>query len=535
MTRRREEEVLLGFEVGTGQPVRIPLAHTFITGQTQLSGKTTALRAIVVRSEKSALAFVTKRGEEFEGRRIRPFLPREGDKPIHWRLVETILASALGQRSMKYERYWIVNAAKGAKSLEDVRRNVKKLMEKAKGSTRETYELIGEYLDLVLPEMRELNAVDALDLQPGLNVMDLVGVGQQLQAMVIRACLEQINLRESEVLTIFPEAWEFVPRGRVTPASEEAISMARKGAVIGNFLLVDSQDIAGVATEVRQAASVWILGVQRELNELKRTLQMIPASVKKPKPSEITSLELGQFIACWGRYSVRTYVQPAWMEASEAIAIARGAMSIDEATPAKSESGEKGKVCPELTKALSSLLNDPPYFISASQPGPPLEFEEDDDMSVEGEKQILEGLHKLGESLIGLTQELRKERSKDPSEPTEQPRQATGGSAEQPDPGLELNLEEIYQSVKERLCHEAPGLLKLMVRLALFVAEGFFDEPKIDAQIRAELGRHGLVAQKTYAHPTYSKNMAELVEWGFLMEEEAGYQANPKMKKNIKK
>jgi hypothetical protein len=51
-----------------------------------------------------ALAFVTKRGEEFEGRRIRPYLPREGDQPIHWRLVETILASALGQRNMKYER-----------------------------------------------------------------------------------------------------------------------------------------------------------------------------------------------------------------------------------------------------------------------------------------------------------------------------------------------------------------------------------------------------------------------------------------------
>jgi hypothetical protein len=124
MIRRKQQEVLVGFELGTGQPVRVPLAHTFVTGQTQLSGKTTTLRAIVVRSGRRALAFVTKRGEEFEGRRIRPYLPREGDKPIHWRLVETILASALGQRAMKYERYWIVNAAKGARSLQQVRDNV---------------------------------------------------------------------------------------------------------------------------------------------------------------------------------------------------------------------------------------------------------------------------------------------------------------------------------------------------------------------------------------------------------------------------
>jgi hypothetical protein len=86
------------------------------------------------------------------------------------------------------------------------------------------------------------------------------------------------------VLTVFPEAWEFAPRGRVTPASGEAVAMARKGAVLGNFLLCDSQDIAGVDTSIRQAASVWILGVQRELNELKRTLAMIPAGIKKPKP-----------------------------------------------------------------------------------------------------------------------------------------------------------------------------------------------------------------------------------------------------------
>src|SRR3954471_10524733 len=118
MTRRQQETVHVGFELGTGAPVAAPLAHTFVCGQTQLSGKTTTLRAIVVRSGKRALAFVTKRGEQFEGRRIRPYLPREGDRPIHWRLVETIVASVLGVKQMPKERWFILNAAKGAKSLQ---------------------------------------------------------------------------------------------------------------------------------------------------------------------------------------------------------------------------------------------------------------------------------------------------------------------------------------------------------------------------------------------------------------------------------
>jgi hypothetical protein len=35
----------LGYEIGTGEPVSIPLQHLAVTGQTQRSGKTTALEA----------------------------------------------------------------------------------------------------------------------------------------------------------------------------------------------------------------------------------------------------------------------------------------------------------------------------------------------------------------------------------------------------------------------------------------------------------------------------------------------------------
>lgn len=46
----RETTIPLGYEVETGKPVAIPLRHVAVTGQTQLSGKTTTLEALVARS-----------------------------------------------------------------------------------------------------------------------------------------------------------------------------------------------------------------------------------------------------------------------------------------------------------------------------------------------------------------------------------------------------------------------------------------------------------------------------------------------------
>jgi hypothetical protein len=499
----REATIHLGYEVGTGNPVSIPLAHTFVAGQTQLSGKTTTLRAIVGRSGHRALAFVTKRGEEFEGRRIRPYLPREGEQPIHWRLVETILASALGQRSLKYERLWIVNAAKGAKSLADVRRNVDRLKAKAKGSTQDIYMLIGEYLDLVLPEMRALAASTELDLSPGLNVMDLGGVGPQLQALVIRAALERINQHERGILTVFPEAWEFAPRNRSSPAKDEAIAMARKGAVLGNYLLCDSQDIAGVDTVVRQSASVWILGVQRELNELKRTIDSIPAGVNKPKPAEVATLERGQFIACWGRRCVKTYVQPAWMSAEEAIAIATGR----KATPA-----QKPKV------------------------------EETDQVDKKEADQLREENRRLRREI----DELKARLLRSPPQPGDDSTEAVPLPE---NPGSDQNA--LYQSILARLLRE-PKILALQLprpeiqiketrevievdgktlrgRLALLLATGFFDQPTTSGVIQVELAKRGF---KTAA-PNISKELAELAVMGFLTKDNKWWRAVEEMKANV--
>lgn len=513
MTHRdksNNDAIPLGFEVGTGEPVNIPRGHTFVTGQTQLSGKTTTLLAIVARSNRNALAFITKRGEKMDGRRIRPFLPREGERPIHWRFVESIMASALGQKDMRFDRWFILNAAKGAKSLADVRINVGRLREKAKGETQNRYELIGEYLDLVLPEMRALNASHTLELNPGLSVIDISGHSLQLQAMVIRAALEQINQHEKGVLTVFPEAWEFCPRDRMTPAKSEAIAMARKGAVLGNLLLSDSQDIAGVDTVLRQAASVWLLGVQREANELKRSLAVVKSTgTAVPKPRDMATLSVGQFFACWGSNAIKTYVRPDGMSEADARGVAMGELRVSEPIVVD-DPGE-----PEDIEIPQSLI-------------------EEDDMASEE-------IRELSGKFDQLIAVLGNGRHSAASTPTAEPSAPAGDE------------EAMFRRFRDRLIKD-PAVLKVLVtapeidmevtrrtvsaiedtlfgRIVKLLSRDWFDGGKTNSAVRAELKRTGPDANSG----NIARELNKLISLGFLTNESSGFTAVPGMKVNITK
>jgi hypothetical protein len=304
-------EILLGYELGTGKAVSIPVRHLCVTGQTQESGKTTTLEALIDRSGRRSIAFITKRGERsFEsGRKILPYFRERAD----WEFIESVLEAIMRQK-MKFERAWIVRACKGAHSLADVRHNISQLMTKSKRSMdQDIYMLLGEYLDKVLPLLARLPKADAIQLETGLNVMDLRSYPEDLQMLIVASSLRWVHENEHEVISILPEAWKFAPQGRNTPVKLEVRKIAREGAGLKNYLWVDSQDIAGVEKEILRAAAVWLIGVQREANEIERALSSIPKGIKRPKEGDIPTLRLGQFFVCWGEHVKKVYVQPAWM------------------------------------------------------------------------------------------------------------------------------------------------------------------------------------------------------------------------------
>jgi DNA helicase HerA-like ATPase len=89
----------------------------------------------------------------------------------------------------------------------------------------------------------------------------------ELQSLVIQSTMEHVITNLRDTILIVPEAWEHIPQGRNTPVKLYAETFIRKGAAIGNYLFIDSQDIAGIDKMPLRQCNNWILGRQREGHE----------------------------------------------------------------------------------------------------------------------------------------------------------------------------------------------------------------------------------------------------------------------------
>lgn len=505
--------VHLGFEVGTGKEVSIPLRHMVVTGQSQEAGKTTTLEALIARANLPAIAFVTKRGEASfgGGRRIQPYFRERAD----WQFVQSVLEATMRER-LKFERAWIIRASKGARTLADVHRNVKKQLETAKGLSGDVYLTLDSYLEIVVPRIAHVRFASTLDLEPGLNVLDLSDrdtFPPELQSLVMRSALEWVYEKCVSTITIIPEAWEFIPQGRGSPVKLGAVELIRKGAGLRNYVWLDSQDIGGIDKEMLRSCPVWLLGVQREANEIKRVLENIPAGIAKPKPADVARLQKGQFYACFGDTVVKTYVQPAWMPNVQAAHIANGSARVEDASP------------------------------PVVEPQPEIEVE---DMGSKTDEKL--------DRLIELM--LARAADQSPAAAPTFPSTADEVYARIEKDRLPPSGDEegMYQRFKARLIKEAPSLLRVLNqthgiqvheqrdtieidgkslrgRLALLILKGFFDTLTSANRAYDEFKRVGF----SIAKPSVYSECDKLTTMGFLVKEIGGYQAVASMKSSIKK
>jgi hypothetical protein len=566
-------DVRLGYELGSGREILIPIRHMAVTGQTQEAGKTTALEALVSRSGMQAVTFITKRGEgSFVGaRRIAPYFREQAD----WQFVASVLEASRGEK-LKFERAWIIRASKGARTLGDVHRNVREAMKTAKGMSADVYLTLDAYLDVVVPSIGRVQWARTLDLQPGVNAVDLTGVPPEMQHLVIKSCLDWVLERAERTIVVIPEAWKFIPEARNTPVKLSALALIRQGAALKNYVWLDSQDLGGVDKEILRSVPVWLLGVQREANEIKRTLSNIPDGIAKPKKSDLATLELGIFYACWGRHVALTYVQPVWMSSEDAKAVVTGegfreaihraldehkcplkenAVTDTEARQLREENAQLRELTNNLQARVDELLLQIKPQSATSAPVIVDEFHEHADRGFVERLSTSPARGHLvssGELLQGALESDYAERA--PVDRQRREREVARAAAGEP---FSPDEETRYQVFKTRLLKEAtrdPQLLRVLssvpelevvVKREVVTVDGtsgagwigrlildrFFDEPTTGYSVFIELKRRGAKLTKNSAY-----NWCDaMVERGFLTKEGSeGYQVVTGMKVNLK-
>ncbi len=323
-------KILLGYEIGTGNEVHMENHHTVVTGMTQLSGKTTTLEALVHRGKVKAIAFLTKRGEGgFRGQREIPayFKEQRKGRLIDWQYVEAILEATMGER-MKFERSWIIKVCKGAGSLEEVYQNIITEQKTARGLHESIYTNLGAYFEIILPEISKYQFADKIKLSKGFNVMNLIGVSDEMQQLIIESTLSYVLQKERDTVVIIPEAHKFVPQGKKTPVKATALRLIREGAAINNYLWIDTQETTSVDKAVLKQCSNWIMGYQQERNEVANVRENIGR--RKIKEEDIMTLKIGHFIASLQQEIHHVYVLPASLEKNIGKLVAMGEMTVRE-------------------------------------------------------------------------------------------------------------------------------------------------------------------------------------------------------------
>jgi hypothetical protein len=329
-------EIKLGYEVGTGNEIKIPPSHLIVTGVTQRSGKTTCMQSLIKRSGKRAIVFTTKIGEAgfTEGTIIQPFFLEESK----WQYVESLF-SALMNEKFKFERSWIIEVCRDTKNLTQVKKNIDAKLnnQRLNQMSKSVYTTLSAYFDIILPQLSKATFSKKLELHEGINIMDLEDYKDEMQSLVIRSVLETILREFKDTIVVIPEAWKFVPQGKGNPCKSAVESYIRQGATNGNYLWIDSQDMARIDKSILKQASTWILGLQTERNEVEHTLDQISLPrADKPSADMIMTLKIGHFYAVTPSCTKLTYVQPLWIDDATAIKVAMGKVKVEDLIKPKS-------------------------------------------------------------------------------------------------------------------------------------------------------------------------------------------------------
>lgn len=297
-----------------------------ITGTTQLSGKTTLLKALArqaVEQGYKVLIFDCKQNlADFEnfGEEI-PICMRETTDSL---TILGLLESIMG-RKLTVQYATLSRVTQGAKTFKDVLSNAEELEKTAKnGFVKDCARVLMELLSRLIEQTAERETSPKLELKHPINRISMNKFALEGQQMIVKTAFEDA-LEHPKLIVILDEASKFNPQ-KYRSACQRAIShYVTQGAITNNYLWMATQYLATTSKDAMKAMDIKLLGRQSHDTECEHTLDLIPklGAVKFTNDS-IMQLKLGHFIAVAENWVKIVYSCPENADKSESLEVALG-------------------------------------------------------------------------------------------------------------------------------------------------------------------------------------------------------------------
>lgn len=320
----------LGFERETGDDVEIPVMHTLTTGITR-HGKSETMQAMAERAVSAGYTVLlfdvkTKRDYADVGQEIPIYLEEATDPTTLKGLLETS-----AEMSLSFQYSELIKVYEPGDDYQAVLDRMETV--KNDPDTHPVEEDKLRVLHHLLSDLvRELDGIaisDDLEVEPGINVMNLSDVDGPIQQLAIASTVEAVLEDHEDVILGVDEAHNFIPQKGQPPANQPLVKAIREGAASNVWLYLSDQTITGVDKDPLKQVGVWLLGKQREKNEAQRVLDQIPGRSEFTS-EDVMTLSKGNFIVALDDATPLAYVQPVWMAEDEARAIATGEATMDD-------------------------------------------------------------------------------------------------------------------------------------------------------------------------------------------------------------
>jgi len=319
------ETLLVGPEVQTCQPVRIPVFHTLFSGQTQLSGKTTALKTLATRALEHGyrvLVFDTKENEaDYQGFGAEvPVVMREStDSFVLIGLLESMFRRRLTPYYATLSR--LTEAAHGFQDIIDRARELEARTRSA--FLRDACRVLYDLLERLREETSKVPTARELQLPHPINRMAINEFSLEAQQLIVRNAFEDLlQSYNRRTIACLDEAFKFIPQRYSSACTQNIMRVITQGAKTGLYVWIATQFLAPTDKAPLKACAVRLLGTQDHVTEARHTLDLIPFGGYTAE--DIMKLPLGHFIVTTKKFARQAYLLPLDVDEETGRKVARG-------------------------------------------------------------------------------------------------------------------------------------------------------------------------------------------------------------------